>query len=343
MKSFFRFIRRVFIILITFIVFLLATVYFCCFVITHGPSETARDLFVTTILETGQMKFLASWFLSNEKIQEIVNKNSLTVMEEDTDSSLVEVSKDVSDEVIVEEVSGDNFTGTMLIIKDPSKVFVGTIYPWGEYGKTLDEIVKKYDALAGVNGGLYVSTANKGGRPIGIVVSEGEIQNTNGIGYAGLHLIGMSKDNILKIIDISGKNLEQIKELLNKEQIRDAICFQEESSDKNNHFVKLIINGESRQLSGLGSGANPRTVIGQRKDGTMLIFVTDGRGANGHLGATASDLIEVMQKYGAFNAANIDGGSSSAMYYKDGYLRTSVTLYYSNSSWRIPTSILVRK
>ena len=96
-------------------------------------------------------------------------------------------------------------------------------------------------------------------------------------------------------------------------------------------------------LNGLGSGANPRTAIGQRKDGTMLILVTDGRGANGHLGVTASDLIEVMKRYDAFNAANIDGGSSSAMFYKDKYLRTIVTLYYSNSSWKIPTSFLVRK
>ena len=207
----------------------------------------------------------------------------------------------------------------------------------------MDERVKKYDALAGVNGGLYVSTANKGGHPVGIVVSEGKIQNTSGYNMAGLHLIGLSEDNILKIIDISGKSLDKIKEILKNEKIRDAVCFQEEASDSNNHFVKLIINGEARTLNGLGSGANPRTAIGQRKDGTMLILVTDGRGANGHLGATASDLIEVMKKYDAFNAANIDGGSSSAMYYKDKYLRTSVTLYYSNSSWKIPTSFLVRK
>ena len=31
-----------------------------------------------------------------------------------------------------------------------------------------------------------------------------------------------------------------------------------------------------------------------------------------HLGATASDLIEIMAEYGAVNAANIDGGSSSS-------------------------------
>ncbi len=343
MKKFFKFCGAALLTVFTFIFFLVLTLYVSCFLITHGPSQTAKDMFITTLLETGQMKFLASWFVNNEEIENIVNKNSLTVMEEDVDDSLIKINDNKSDEIIVEQVSGNNFTGTMLIIKDPSKVFVGTTYPWSEYGKTLDNIVKDYDALAGVNGGLYVSTANKGGHPIGIVVSNGEIQNISGTGYAGLHLIGLGKDNILKIMDISKKTNEELKSLIEQEQIRDAICFQDETSDSNNHFVKLIINGEARELNGLGSGANPRTVIGQRKDGTILLLVTDGRGANGHLGATASDLIEIMQKYEAFNAANIDGGSSSAMYYNNEYLRTSVTLYYSNSSWKIPTAFLVRK
>ena len=38
------------------------------------------------------------------------------------------------------------------------------------------------------------------------------------------------------------------------------------------HFVKLIINGEKRELNGMGSGANPRTAIGQREDGSVLFF-----------------------------------------------------------------------
>mgnify|MGYP004488591487 CR=1 FL=1 len=107
-------------------------------------------------------------------------------------------------------------------------------------------------------------------------------------------------------------------------------------------YIK-IINGERRETKGSGSGANPRTAIGQRKDGTILLLVTDGRGANGHLGATASDLIDVMEEYGAVNAANLDGGSSSSMYYNDKYEMTSVTLYYSNSSWRLPTGFIVSK
>ena len=90
-----------------------------------------------------------------------------------------------------------------------------------------------------------------------------------------------------------------------------------------------------------GGGKNPRTAIGQRADGAVLFLVTDGRGASGHLGATASDLIGIMQEYGAVNAANLDGGSSSSMVYKDQYEMSSVTFYYKNSSWKLPTAFAV--
>ena len=313
------------------------------FLICHGPSTSARNLFVTTILETGQLKFLASIFLSDAEINEIVNANSLATMQEEVDTELITVDDNIKKELIeIHKVSGNNFEGTMMIISDPSKISLATTYPWGEYGKELDKLVNENNALAGINGGLYYSDANKGGRPLGVTVSNGEIQDMS-MGATGLHLIGFDENNILRIIDISSMNKSEIENLIVTEKIRDAVSFQEESSDKNNHFVKLIINGEKREMNGMGSGANPRTAIGQREDGTVLFLVTDGRGKNGHLGATAADLIEVMSEYGAVNAANIDGGSSSTMYYNGEYLMDSVTFYYSNSSWRLPTAFIVKE
>ena len=308
----------------------------------NGSSEKARDVFVTTMLETGQVKFIVHWFLSDKEIKEIVKNNSLKDMDAEVDTNLITVSNNENQKDIeIEEVNGGSFRGKMMIIKDPSRVFLETTYPWSEYGQELDKLVKKSGAIGGVNGGLYVSTANKGGYPIGVVVSKGEIQYNNTGGYPGLYLIGLDNNNLLRIIEITGKSKSAIEKLVKEEGIRDAVTFQDEYSDKNNHFVKLIINGEKRELNGLGSGANPRTVIGQRKDGTILLLVTDGRGDGGHLGATASDLIKVMSDYDAVNAANLDGGSSTSMYYNGEYLKTSVTMYYSNSSWKIPTAFVV--
>lgn len=310
--------------------------------ICHGPSESAKELFATTILETGQLKFLANVFLSKDELQKIVDKNSLQDMDDEVDKNLINTEGNKEKELIeIHNVSGDGFEGTMMVVNDPSKISLATTYPWGEYGKELGVIVDEAGAIAGVNGGIYYSSGNKGGRPYGVTVSNGEIQDIT-LGWSGLYLIGFDENNLLRIISLEGMNKSAVEKMVKEEKIRDAISFQEESSDANNHFVKLIINGEKRELSGKGSGQNPRTAIGQRKDGSVLILVTDGRGKNGHLGATASDLIEIMAEYGAVNAANIDGGSSSSLYYNKKYLRTSVTFYYTNSSWRLPTAFVVK-
>jgi len=329
-----------------FIVLLVAIVYSMGLIFCYGPSEHARNLFVTTLLETGQMKFVVKLFMSDENVQKIVDSNSMASFSEEIDNSLIntEEIEDINGIELV-EISGGTYTAKMIIVNDPSRVKLATIYDgsWKEYGVTLDKLVNDNDAFAGVNGGLYVSDSNKGGRPMGLVVRDGVIEHNSPAGIQGLHLVGFNEDNLLKVIDLSGKNASEVEKVIKEEKIRDAVAFQEEMSDANNHFVKLIINGESREVNGSGSGANPRTAVGQRADGAVLLLVTDGRGANGHLGATAADLIEVMEEYGAVNAANIDGGSSSSMYYDGKYEMTSVTLYYSNSSWRLPTGFIVEK
>ena len=295
---------------------LLVTIYGMGLIFCYGPSEHARNLFITTFLESGQMKFVAKLFMSEKNIQKIVDSNSMVSMDTEIDDSLIDTKSDIDKNGIeLVEITGGTYMAKMIIVNDPARVKVASIYDggWKDYGVTLDKLVKDADAFAGINGGLYVSSGNKGGRPMGLVVKEGKIEHNSPAGIAGMHLVGFDENNLLRIIDLSGKNASQVEKVIKDEKIRDAVAFQEESSDANNHFVKLIINGELRDVRGSGSGANPRTVIGQRKDGAVLLLVTDGRGANGHLGATAADLIEIMNEYGAINAANIDGGSSSSM------------------------------
>lgn len=342
MKKFLKILGKVF----AFVGVTVGMVFVCLLLtitlICHGPSNSAKELFATTILETGQLKFLANVFLSKDEIEGIVSKNSLQDMNVEIDENLIKTNVDKTKELIeIHEVNGNNFEGKMMVVNDPSKISLATTYPWGEYGKELGVLTEDAGAIAGVNGGIYYSSGNKGGRPLGVTVSNGEIQDIS-LGLVGLYLIGFDENNLLRIISLDGMNKAQVEELIKTEKIRDAVAFQEESSDKNNHFVKLIINGEKRELNGMGSGANPRTAIGQRKDGSVLILVTDGRGKNGHLGATASDIIDIMAEYGAVNAANLDGGSSSSLYYNHEYLMTSVTFYYANSSWRLPTAFVVK-
>ncbi len=327
------------------LVLLLLTLYLMGVIFCYGPSIHARNLFVTTFLETGQMKFVVHLLMSDEKIEEIINANSMESLDTEVDHTLINLDNVKSDEVELINVSGSNYAGKLLVIKDPSRVKVASIYDgkWPSKGVTLDKIVTKEDALAGINGGLYQSVGNQGGKPLGVVVQDSKITFNKPNNIAGLYLIGFNTDNILRIINITGKSSSDVEKLVQDEHIRDAISFQDARTPNLTLFVKLIINGEKRKLSGSGSGANPRTAIGQRSDGSVLLLVTDGRGKNGHLGATAADLIAIMEEYGAVNAANIDGGSSSCMYYNDHYEMTSVTLVHSNNSWRLPTSFIVEK
>lgn len=353
-----RVFRRILLVLVTFVAVTFVGAYATLWTICHGPSESAKNLFVSTILETGALHFLASWFFTEEEILAITNENSMSHIAEEVNTNMIIIqppdgqqggAEDEAfdiDGVELVEMSGRAYLAKMLIINDPSRVKLATIYPWSDanrskYGLTLEELVAGGDYLAGINGGEYFSDGNWGGIPKGLVVCEGEIQYN--APQWGDVMVGFNKDNILVIKDIGNMTAAQVKAMVEKEQIRDAVSFKDVEQGDSNHFTKLIINGKAREINGNGSGANPRTAIGQKEDGTVLMLVTDGRGAAGHLGATAADLISIMQEYGAVNAANLDGGSSSAMYYDGAYEMTSVTLYHSTSSWRLPTAYVVEK
>ena len=335
--------------LLTGVLALVVTLLLTLSMLCSDSYPSVQRTFVTTILETGQLKFLASWFLSSEEIQAIVNQNSMQEFNNAVNTDLIDsgsfgenISNEEIPDIEIVEVAKSTYTGTMMIVKDPSRVSLATIYPWKAQGVTLDQLVTDNDAIAGINGGLYDSSNNSGGRPYGVIVSNGEIQHNKPHEYPGLVLVGFTEDHILQIVDVSDMTAADVEKLVADMKIRDAVTFQEEASDANNHFVQLIINNETREVNGMGSGLNPRTAIGQRADGSVLMFVTDGRGKSGHLGASSLDLIEVMQEFGAVNAANLDGGSSSCMYYDGEYLMSSVTFYYDNSSWKLPAGFIVK-
>ena len=217
-----------------FLVILLVTVYSMGLLICYGPSKHAKNLFVTTFLETGQMKFVVSLFMSKDEIQAVVDSNSMTTFDEEMDNSLINIDNTDSSDIELVEVSGNTYYGKMIIVKDPSRVKLATIYDgsWKEYGVTLDKLVNDNNAIAGINGGLYYSDSNKGGRPLGLVVRDGKIEYNNPSGLAGLYLIGFNEDNLLKIIDLNGKNAKAVEKIIKDEKIRDAVAFQEATLDK---------------------------------------------------------------------------------------------------------------
>ena len=99
----------------------------------------------------------------------------------------------------------------------------------------------------------------------------------------------------------------------------------------------LVSNGVPSDVS--NSGVHPRTALGQRSDGAVLLLVIDGRQAIS-LGATYQDLVDVFLEYGAVNACNLDGGSSTLMWYNGSYVNNCASVVGIRP---VPSTFLVLK
>lgn len=302
-------IGRIFLlVLTTLLIFIIGFTGMTC-IFLYGPSKSAKNFFVSSVLETSAMGFLATWFLPPEQIDFILDTNKVEEITAITDPKLIKVTaSDTSpaeqeasqQDIEIIDITGLTYKGKLMLVKDPSRVKVGICTHFGNAslrGDHLPTLAAHYDAIAAINGGGFEDEGGvgTGSIPTGFVFSNGEYQY-GPLNESGL-LIGFDSNNKLIVGNMTG---EQAKNY----GIRDALTF----------GPALIVNGNAAQISGNSSGLNPRTAIGQREDGTVLLLVIDGRQANS-LGASYSDLIDILKEYGAVNAANLDGGSSSLMYY----------------------------
>ncbi len=74
---------------------------------------------------------------------------------------------------------------------------------------------------------------------------------------------------------------------------------------------RLLINGEVNQ--NLEAGAAPRTAIGIKKDGSIVLYTIDGRQAGYSYGVQLRTLAKRMKELGCVEALNLDGGGSTQM------------------------------
>ena len=178
-------------------------------------------------------------------------------------------------------------------MSDPKQVILGISDECVKRpGLLLTDMVAKYDGIAGINAGGFNDENGRGNgsTPQGLVISNGEI--VWGDQYASYHLVGLDRDGILHVGAMNGKTA-----------IDQGICWAVSFVTHDGLASSLIINGEV-QWHNLGGGVNPRTAIGQRQDGALLLLVLDGRSIN-TLGATMDDVVNIMLEYGAVNAGNL--------------------------------------
>lgn len=358
------------VVFLTVLILLLVTAYSVMWILVNGPSPTARRLFVLSVKETSAAGFLADLYLSDAEIEEILGGSGNSIEEEEQmDVSLISLpnrsteetqipentgsdtpdqqeapdnkpasaetkaaetdalqgTSDSTDGIEVIDVEGSTYNGKLMIISDPSRVFVGVPDSYGENsaGLTVASMIEKYDCIAGTNaGGFYdPNGTGTGGIPEGIVIYEGEL--LWGELYSSYSLAGIDADGILHVGLMTGQHALDLG-------IQYAASY----------GPALVINGKSAGGTyGLGGGLNPRTAIGQRADGAILLLVINGRSI-GSLGATLDDLVEIMLSHGAVNASNLDGGSSSIMILDGEFLTSSAYIFGERV---VATSILVRK
>ena len=310
-----------------------------------GPSPSLGDLLTVSMLETSALKFVPRIYYNKEEMEAIVARNSVDSTGSETDTSMIviagptpEPGSDAAlqatpkptnllvseDGIEIFDIEGATYNGWMMVVQDPSRVVTGVCREDfnSKPGLELYEIAERYGAVAAINGGGFSDSGGvgNGGMPTGLVIAGGEVLNKSGSSDHDV-VVGFNQDNVM----IIGKMTS--KQALDK-GIRDALAF----------GPALVVNGEAARVKGSSSGLNPRTAIGQRADGAVLMLVIDGRQASS-LGATYADLISVMLEYGAVNAINLDGGSSSLMYYNGEYLNKGVIL---TGSRKMPTGFVVK-
>ena len=303
------------------LVLVLAGFYTFLGIIMKGPSPHLRNQFVPSVMESSAGGVLARMILTDEEIDAILNSNKTQGFSEITDTTLVNAMaaeqkkkseadaaavNDLDpdgDGIEVHDVSGPMYHGKMLVIYDPSRIMVATIdnYNHNGAGLTLKQLIDKYGGVGGINGGQY--------------------EDKNGMGKGGTYdVYGLTNENVLVVGRMTAQKALDIG-------VRDAVSF----------GPALIVNGVAAKYSGAGGGLNPRTAIGQREDGAILLLVIEGRKTSS-MGATMADLIKVMQDYGAVNAANLDGGMSSAMWLYDDELVSSSSIRVSR---QMPTAFII--
>jgi len=331
--GFFRSLGHVLLILLVTVLLVAVFVVALVGVVLRGPSAEAQRLLVLSLDETSALKFVPKLYLPAAKVDSILHPapeeaeapeevfveyafedgTPAAVAEEPSAGQVVlaELPAEATESgewLEIKDIRGSTYKGKMMVIHDPSKVIVGTLDAYGgayhglylyrRPGDAEDGFIEKYNAIGGTNAGGFYDPGGygNGGTPDGLVIRNGAIAWGAPGGWY-INVIGFDADHILHVGDMSGQQALDLG-------LTSAVSF--------SPGPVLVQGGMIR--TGLGGGMNPRTCIGQTADGTILLMVIEGRKPDS-LGATYDDIANIMFDHGAVNAANLDGGSSSLMYY----------------------------
>lgn len=325
----------------------------------YGPYDRFRTWFISTSISTMSHQYICQWFYSDEEINKVINNNYMVEINEETNTDLIDMEeetyaneyekqilkrdKDAAYKIIELEVNGQK--AYLAAVYDPSKVKVATSRGVGTTGQYATKIAEQNNAILAVNGGGFGNAPGNqtGGRPTGVTLAGGKVitDNTYSADAQSGGLIGMTYDN--KLVLIKNATAAKAKSM----NVRDGVSW----------GPFLIVNGKKSFIKGNGGwGYAARTAIGQRSDGIILLLAVNSNSTRTK-GADMGDLTEIMSNYGAINASNLDGGTSTVMvlpkaealkYRSDCteaycYINDPVDSALRHKTRGIPTTIIVTK
>ena len=287
-----------------------------CFFMMYGPWDKVRNMYVNTAMKTMHHQYFANIFYNQKTIDKIMASNYFISFEEDADTDAIVIdTKETSkyndkyeeelytrenpdDDYKVIDLKVGNSNGYLVAIYKPEKVRLISTKEFnvGGKGERITTMCERYGGSVCINGGGFQDSGYGSDIPTGVVIQDGEITwGADTVDTARDNIIGLTKDGKLKLMTNATAN-----EAL-KANINDAMVF----------GPFLIVNGKPLEIVGDPWGYAPRVAIGQTKSGIILFLVVDGE--NYINGASLQDMVDILTRYGAYNAANLDGGQSSSL------------------------------
>ena len=290
------------------------------FVVLFGPFSNLKRTVVGAILQSRHPQYV-TWLFSPDELKHILGSVG-TVKSQD----LFKFKAKEDDSLTLHKIESSRYVGFILEIPDPRRIQVATAQNIEEKGDTTSNIAKANGAVAAINaGGFYDPNGTGTGRlPYGFILCDGDYILGKDVGPdEDVDFVGFSKSGNL----IAGNyNKTQLKEMGAVEGITFG--------------PPLIVDGKKMITEGDGGwGVGPRTAIGQKKDGTVLFLVVDGRQPGYSLGATLRDVQDILYEQGCYIAANLDGGSSSTLFYNGSVVNKPADLLGERM---IPTTFIVK-
>lgn len=291
---------------------------FLCFIIMYGPYDYVRNLYVTTAMQTRNHQYLANVFYSDEKIDKIMDNNYFIGINEDVnlDNIIIDTTEKITykdeyeEELLTRDPDNDlykvlnvkvgNAKGYLIAIYDPTKVRLLRVkrFNAGTSGERVIDLCKRYGGEVCINGGGFANGLDNGSDvPMGYVIDEGKVAwpiKTNYSSTRG-NIIGLTEEGKLTLLN----------NVTGPEAVNAGVKYGIEFGPF------LIVNGKSAEIVGMPYGVANKCVIAQRQDGVIMFLITEGETYID--GASLKDVVEVLEKYGAYNAANLDGGQSTSL------------------------------